>query len=159
TAPNLKYGISDELDVEAELTPLVLVRMHDSKTGITQTIAGNGDLFLRTKWAIIGNSGSAFALALDPYLKIPIARSGIGNGAVEAGLVVPVSLALSDNWSLGTTPEIDVFKNNVGEGRHANFIDVVGISRNIAGGMAFGGEIWEDTNFEPLRTTQAWSLD
>jgi hypothetical protein len=104
TNPNLKFGVSDDFDVEANLAPLVLIRTHDSLTDMTRTLSGIGDLFLRAKWAAIGNGGSNFAFALEPYLKLPTARVGIGTGAVEGGLVVPISLTLGDGWSLGSTP-------------------------------------------------------
>jgi outer membrane putative beta-barrel porin/alpha-amylase len=110
TDPNLKYGIADNVDIEANLSPLVVVRTHNARTGATSVIGGIGDLFLRAKFALVGNSGSDFALALDPFLKIPTARIGIGNGAVEGGILVPISVSLGDGWSLGSTPELDVLR-------------------------------------------------
>jgi hypothetical protein len=159
TNPNLKYGISDDFDVEASLAPLVLVRTHDSETGAVQTLSGIGDLFLRGKWAAIGNGGSDFALVLEPYLKIPTARSGIGNGAVEGGLLAPLSVTLSSEWSLGSTPELDLLKDSTGNGRHANLADVVALSRTLTPEITLGAEVWEDTEFDPARTTQSWSFD
>jgi Putative MetA-pathway of phenol degradation len=111
TDPNLKYGIADNVDIEANLSPLVVVRTHNARTGATSVIGGVGDLFLRVKFALVGNSGSDFALALDPFLKIPTARIAIGNGAVEGGILVPISVSLGDGWSLGSTPELDVLKD------------------------------------------------
>jgi hypothetical protein len=159
TDPNLKFGMSNTFDVELDLAPLVLVRTHNSVTGRTKTLSGVGDLILRGKWAAIGNSGSDFALAIDPFLKLPTARAGIGNGAVEGGIVVPFSIALSDDWSVGTTPELDLLEDALGQGRHVNLVDVVSVGRSVTPDVTIGIEVWEDTNFEPVQTTQAWSFD
>ena len=100
TDPNLKYGVNADFDVEANIAPEVIVRSHNSTTGMTQTWSGVGDLYLRAKWAAIGNSGSDIALTIEPYLKLPTAPMGVGNGAIEGGIVLPVSIALDGNWSL-----------------------------------------------------------
>jgi hypothetical protein len=159
TNPNLKYGVSDDFDIELNLAPDVIVRMHDAENGLTQTWSGIGDLYLRAKWAAIGNSGSDFALAIEPYLKLPTAQIGIGNGAIEGGVVMPISLSLGDDWSLGSTPEVDMLKNAVSYGRHLSLTDVIGIGRTIGSGVTLGAEIWESTNLDPSGTTQSWSFD
>jgi hypothetical protein len=159
TNPNLKFGVSDNLDIEANLAPLVLVRTHDATTGATSVIGGIGDLFLRAKFALIGNGGADFAVALDPFLKLPTARNGVGNGAVEGGMVVPISLSLGDGWSLGSTPELDLLKDGIGNSRHVTLTDVTGIDRSIGGGVTLGAEFWESTNFDPSGTAQSWSFD
>lgn len=154
-----KYGVSDDFDAEIDIPALVIVRSHDSRSGDTQVVAGIGDIVLRAKWAAIGNGGSDFAVALDPFLKLPTARDGIGNGAVEAGAAVPVSLALPEGWSFGTTPEIDLLKDSDDNGRHANLADVVSLGHNVSADVSLGAEVWEDTNFDPIGTTEAWSVD
>jgi hypothetical protein len=159
TDPNLKYGVSNNFDIELEFAPLVLVRTHNSLTGDTRTLSGVGDLFLRGKWAAIGNGGSDFALVLEPYLKLPTARLGIGDGAVEGGLVVPISLALGSGWSLATTPELDLLKNATGDRRHVNLIDVISLGGSVTSNLTLGTEIWEATNFDTSGTSQSWSMD
>ena len=81
--PTLKYGVTDNLDIEASLAPVEIIRTHDA-TG-TDTETGVGDLFLRTKFNIAGNDGGDFGLAIEPFLKIPTARREFGNGDVEGG--------------------------------------------------------------------------
>jgi Putative MetA-pathway of phenol degradation len=159
TNPNIKYGVSDAFDVELNLAPDVIVRTHDSATDTTQTEEGLGDLFLRAKYAAIGNGGSDFAFVLEPYLKLPTARIGMGDGAVEGGIVAPLSLDLGDGWSLGSTPEVDVLKNNLDDGRHATLTNVISIGRAVGSGVTLGTELWESTNFDPARTTEAYSFD
>jgi hypothetical protein len=155
----LKYGVTDDFDIEANIAPYEIIRVHDSNLGTTTTAKGIGDLFLRAKFAATGNGGSAFALVLEPFLKVPTAPHSIGNGAVEGGLLVPLALSLPDGWQLESTPEIDVLKNNVNGGRHVGLTDVVAVSRGVGGGVTLGVEFWEATDFDPGQTTQQYSFD
>ncbi|MBV9331842.1 MAG: transporter [Alphaproteobacteria bacterium] len=159
TDPNLKYGISNDFDVEANFTPYEIIRSHDSYSGASAVEKGIGDLYLRTKWAVIGNSGTDFALALDAFLKLPTAPRSIGNGAVEGGLVVPLSWSLGDGWSLGSTPEIDVLQDSSSTGYHPAVTDVFGLSKSIGSGVSLGAELWESTDFDRQMTTQQYSVD
>jgi hypothetical protein len=159
TNPNLKYGVTDDFDIEANIVPYEIVRTHDAKSGVTTTDEGIGDLFLHVKWAVVGNGGSDFALVLEPFLKLPTAPASIGNGAVEGGFVVPLAWALPDGWSLGSTPEVDILKNAGDSGRHVAFTDVVGLSRGVGGGVTLGVEAWESTDFDPAGSTQQFSFD
>jgi hypothetical protein len=159
TDPNLKYGVSGDFDIEASIAPDVIVRSHDSRTGATQTWSGIGDLYLRAKWAAVGNSGDDVAVTIEPYVKLPTAPVGVGNGFVEGGVVTPISIALNDGWSVAMTPELDVLKNSASQGRHLIVSDVVGVGRTICSGITLGAEIWESTSFDPYGTTQFWSFD
>jgi hypothetical protein len=52
-----------------------------------------------------------FQAAVIPYVKLPAARPGIGNGAVEGGAILPVSFALPLDFTLLFDPEIDILRN------------------------------------------------
>lgn len=157
--PTFKYGVTDSWDIEANLVPFVEIHLHDSATGATQTMSGVGDLYLRSKWAVIGNGGSDFALAVEPFVKLPTASQTIGNGAVEGGVLAPLALNLGNNWSLGATPEIDVLKNGDDTGRHAALTGVAGISRGFDSGVTLGAELWQSRDFDPAGATQQASFD
>ena len=49
---------------------------------------GGGDGWLRAKWNFAGDESEGPAWALLPYVKMPLAGDGIGNGAAEPGLVL-----------------------------------------------------------------------
>lgn len=49
-----------------------------------------------------------------PYIKAPTAPTGVGNGAVEGGFILPVNYKLSDNPTLTTMPELDFLKERFG---------------------------------------------
>jgi len=150
-----KWGVNDRLDVEAGMALVQFQRVHD--TSGTVTASGIGDLFLHAKYNPLAADGP-FALVLDPFLKLPTAGGGLGNGAVEGGMVLPMSYDLGNNWSLAMTPEADVLLNASGGGRHVSLVDVVGLGRSF-GPLSLGVEIWSGQNLDPAGTISQYSFD
>ena len=105
TNPTFKYGLTKNLDIEAAIAPYEVVRTHD-EAGDTSTLGGIGDLYLRAKYAAFASADGKFALSLDPYVKAPTARLGIGDGAWEGGSILPISYKLSSAWTLALAPEV-----------------------------------------------------
>lgn len=159
TNPTIKFGVNDHVDVEVNLAPFVEIRTKDKSSGSTSTTRGIGDLFLRAKLSVYGNDGGAFGFALEPYVKLPTAKSDIGNGAVEGGLVVPLSLQLDNSWSVSATPEVDILEDADGHGRHAVLSNVVGIGRSVGGGVSLGAELWVLTDLDPSGDTVQSTFD
>ncbi|HKU54667.1 MAG TPA: transporter [Rhizomicrobium sp.] len=147
-----KWGISERMDVEAGMA-----LYQEQKVTGSPTLSGIGDLFLHAKYNPLTSDG-AFALVLDPFLKLPTATGGLGNGAVEGGLVLPMSYDLGNNWSLAMTPEADIQRNAVGTGTHANLVDVVGLGKSF-GPFTLGAEVWSAQNLDPTGTTSQYSFD
>ena len=157
--PTIKFGVTDDIDVELNFVPFVQIRTKVGSTGATTTLSGVGDLFLRAKFDILGNGGGDFAFVLEPYAKLPTARDGIGNGAVEGGLLVPMALDLGDSWSVSATLEADILKDAGDDRRHLALSNVVGINRSVSGGVSLSAEFWESTDFDPAGGAQQYSLD
>jgi hypothetical protein len=150
-----KWGVSERMDVEAGMAFYQFQRVHDSSG--TVTMAGVGDLTLHAKYNPLAEDG-AFALVLDPFLKLPTAGTGLGNGVVEGGMVMPLAYDLGNTWSLATTPEVDLLLNASGSGHHANLVDVVGLGKSF-GALALGAEIWTSQNLDPAGATSQYSFD
>jgi hypothetical protein len=153
-----KWGVNERMDVEAGMAFYQTLRVHDAFGTTTQD--GIGDLFLHAKYNPLSNSGGdgPFALVLDPFLKLPTASGGLGNGAVEGGLVLPMSYDLGNNWSLAMTPEADIQLNASGSGHHANLVDVVGLGKSF-GAFTLGAEVWTGQNLDPTGTISQYTFD
>jgi hypothetical protein len=149
---SLKYGLTDRLDVELTITP-----WETSRVG-SASISGFGDLLVRAKWGLTGQSGP-FTAALDPYLKLPTARDGLGNGAYEGGLVAPTALALPEQFSLAFTPELDLLENASGHGRHVNYAATLGLGRPLTPTVTGGIELWGGVNDDPSGQVRQASFD
>jgi hypothetical protein len=153
----IKLGLDPKTDIEVTLTPALSQRSHDIVSGVTTGTTGFGDTLFHVKYLLQGGSGP-WAIALDPYVKAPTAAADLGNGHVEGGLVVPVSYALDDVWSVSMTPEVDVQRDSTGSGYHPNFANVVAVARTL-GPVVFSGEVWGDWNCDRGGTTEQYTFD
>ncbi len=149
TNPTIKYGIDARLDAELNIVPYAVATSRDPATGETRRMSGVGDLFLKLKWNLLGNAGGSFGLAFNPYVKLPTASGGIGNGAIETGLIAPITINLPANWSVTVDPEVDLLKNAGDGGRHVNLAGLISVSRGVSKALTFSAEVWAARNFEP----------
>jgi len=157
--PTLKLGLTNTLDFEVNIAPYEQVTVRDKATGLTTHAGGVGDLFLRAKWALMGDDGGPFGLAFVPYVKVPTAPSSIGNGAVEGGLTVPVQFNLPNNLQVLFDPEVDVLADAVETGHHTNTIALVSLSYPASKTVTLSAELWGDANFDPMGTVTQASFD
>ena len=157
TNPTLKLGLSNTLDVEVNIAPWETITTSDH--GAKTQVSGVGDLYFKAKLALIGDDGGDVAIALAPYIKVPIARPGIGNGAVEGGLIAPLIFNLPQGWQLTVDPEADVLANQAGGGDHANLAGLLCFSHPLSKTLTASAEVWGDANFDPTGFTRQYSAD
>jgi hypothetical protein len=159
TNPTLKLGLTNNLDFEVNIAPYEQVSAHDSASGVTTTSNGVGDLYLKAKLNLAGDDGGAFGFALVPYVKVPTAPRGVGNGAVEGGIITPLQFNLPANWQLVIDPEFDSLANAVGGGQHANLAGLLSFSYPATKTITVSLEVWGDSNFDPTGTVNQTSFD
>ncbi len=158
TNPTFKYGVTSNLDVEANISPLEIVHTSD-KFGDSRTIAGVGDLILRLKYEFLNTTGGKLQAAIIPYVKAPTARIGIGNGVVEGGGILPINYKLTDTITLTTVPEVDALLDSTGGGRHLNTAQLVNVGVSLPKNFTVYGELYGDWNFDPAGTIRQYSAD
>lgn len=100
---NLKYGLRDDLDLQAIWVPHVRHRHKDAAGEVINEAGGHGDLFIRAKWNLVGNDDGAYALALMPWVKAPVATPTLGNDMWEYGLGINQALELGGGFSIGSS--------------------------------------------------------
>ena len=159
TNPTVKLGLTNNLDVEANIAPYEEVSTHDAAAGATTTASGVGDLFLKAKLNLLGDDGGNVGFALVPYVKVPTAPLGVGNGAVEEGILAPIQLALPANWQLVIDPEFDLLANSAGAGRHANISGLLSFGYPVTKTVTVSLEVWGDANFDPAGMVRQASFD
>ena len=158
TNPTLKFGLDKTIDIEVNIAPFEVVRTRDA-SGSASTLGGVGDLYLRLKDNLYNSADGAFSVTTIPYVKAPTARDGIGNGAVEGGVLFPVSRKLTDKLTFLTVPEIDALADSTGGGRHLNTAQLVNLAYGLPMNVTVYGELWGDWNFDPGRTIRQYSAD
>lgn len=154
--PTVKYGVGDNLDIEASFALYQSLRIHDANGGKTAT--GVGDLYLHAKWNPDSDPSGTFAWVLDPFIKLPTANRALGDGRVEAGLQVPMAWQFPGGWSLGSTPEADLLLNASGAGYHAALVDMFGLYYSMEGGFTPGLQIWTEQNQDPSGTQSQYGI-
>lgn len=150
-----KLGLSARSDLQIGFTPYAELR---ARGGSRSRAAGIGDLVLRYKRRITGPAASVQVAAI-PFVKIPTAADGLGNGRLEGGVAVPVSLALPGAATLTLGPELDLLADADGNGRHAALVNLVNVSAPIAPRLALAGELWTSFNLDPDGTVEQASID
>lgn len=152
----LKVGLSDHADFEFGFTPYARLEVSDaaSKT----RASGFGDVILRYKHRLTPGDAKS-QIALIPFVKVPTAARSLGNGKVEGGLAVPISIAASSTLSITFGPELDLLADADGQGRHAAIVNLVNVGVPIAPDLTLSGELWTNVNFDPSGTTKQASAD
>jgi hypothetical protein len=155
--PTFKLGLTNRMDLELNIAPVEKV----SASGPLrkQSLTGVSNLIVRTKVNVAGLEGGDFQAAILPYLEFPTAKPGIGNKAVEGGVIVPILFGLPQNFTLVFDPEIDILRNSANAGRHTNFQNLVNLSHALSHSVTGYIELWGQVNNDPAGTTKQASLD
>lgn len=154
--PTLKYGLTGSSDIQLNWVPVTRVRSRNAG-GAVATRSGIGDVTLRFKQRLTGAQGS-FQLALLPFVKLPTAPTGIGNGKVEGGVAVPINISAPGGWTLTLGPQLDLLADADGQGRHLGFTGLVNVAKQI-GAFTLYNEIWTSQNFDPAGSLRQYSYD
>jgi Putative MetA-pathway of phenol degradation len=155
--PTFKVGVTNNADVEVNL-PVAGVHTYGTATP-PGTLWGIGDTYLRSKINLWGNDGGDTAGAIIPYVKAPSAPIGIGNGAVEGGLIEPVAFNLPNSFVLLLMPEVDVLKDGLDTAYHGNYVFDVNLSREVIKNVTAYVELWSDYNADPTAKATLMSFD
>ena len=158
--PNVRIGLTNDLELQLSGTPFVRQNVRDSFAGTSTSASGSSDFFVRAKRNIWGNEGGRTALAIMPYIKFGTAPASLGgNQTTEGGVIVPYSISLADNRTLLFNTEVDFLKNTNGDGFHQQYINAVSLSGPIAKDVTLTGELWSQINVDPARTGHQYSFD
>ena len=145
---NVKIGLLNNADLQFVFDDYISTRTDDKAAGTTVKQSGIGDFTLRLKVNLWGNDGGQTALALLPYVKFPTSTAGLGNNAIEGGLILPLTLKLPDDFEMTIEAAGGVFRNNANHGRHGEFIQSVSVDHPIAGKLSGYVEFFSNVSGE-----------
>ena len=144
---NLKLGITGSMDVQLIVQSYGQLREKDLSTGMKTTSKGLGDLTLRIKQNIKGNSKGNFAIAVIPYLKFPTSKFE-EDGRYEGGLILPMQVKLPGEWKLGFQVEGDRLKDKSENAMHTELLQSVTIGHEIVKGLEGMAETFYTYDFK-----------
>lgn len=151
-----KIGLSDRSDLQIGFTPLA--GLTSSGTGSRDRVSGFGDILVRYKHRLTANDAPV-QVAVLPFIKLPTARRGLGNGQVEGGVAVPISIALPGPATLTLGPELGLAADSDGRGRHPTLVNLVNLSLPIESRWTATAELWTNLNFDPAGMVEQASAD
>jgi hypothetical protein len=141
---NLRVGVSDEIELDLQLDPYVSLRLHDRETGEVAHQHGFGDTTLRAKWCLAGNDGGSPGFAVLPFLTLPTHHGKPKAHDLGGGMILPVSLNLPLEFSLGAMTEVEAVHVVSQKPYDAVFINSISASHAIAGGLVGYGEFYSE---------------
>ncbi len=148
---NFKAGLTQGTDLQ------VIVNSHaiagESERGDITRTSGFGDITVRLKKNLWGNDSGPSALAIMPYVTIPT-HTNVSDEAWAGGLVMPLSITLSDRISLGLMAQTDVVHDAETNGYDLEWLHsaTLGVSLTEKLGMyvELVGIAGEDANYQAL---------
>jgi hypothetical protein len=145
---NLKFGILNNVDLQLIAESYKILRTKDRAANSSTRLAGFGDLLLRCKTNLWGNDGGASALAVMPFVKLPTNQHGLGNGALEGGIIFPFAMDLPADCGFGAQAEMDYLQDSNSSDYHQEFINTVTVSHDIAGKLGGYVELFSNVSTE-----------
>lgn len=149
----VRIGLTDTIEAQVGWTPVGYVR--DRSGGVVSRATRVGDVTLGLKANLANPDGSGFAVALQPFVTLPVGRSPVGAGDWGAGLVVPLTYDLSKSVNLEVVPEVDAAVDQDGRGRHFAASAVIGLGFELTDKLTLEveGQVMRDDD-PASRTTQ-----
>ncbi|MGB4775205.1 MAG: transporter [Daejeonella sp.] len=111
---NIKLGITKSTDLQVVVETYIINESKNTLTQVSNKTSGFGDLTLRIKQNIWGNTGGKSALAVMPYLTIPTSKFTLDK-RVEGGIIFPFALELKNDWNFGAQVQLDFLKMDNGK--------------------------------------------
>lgn len=144
---NFKYGLNDFMDLQ-----LVVPTYQRSKTA-GETTEGFGDITIRHKTNFFGNDGGPVAFGMMPFITLPSGADGISAGAVEGGIILPVSLELPAPFGLGIMTELDAVHDDETSDHSLTWINSVVLGVDVTDNLA---AFFEFLSVSPFASDSNW---
>lgn len=123
---NVRIGFTNNAEVNIVWQPYGVTSTRLRSPLATSRDSGIGGVDLRGKINLWGNDSfdkMGSALALLPYISLPTDRkNGISPEHVEGGLIVPLTLKLSDKFDLGLNAGASWIRNDGKAGYHTEYL-------------------------------------
>jgi hypothetical protein len=132
---NLRIGLLNQLELSLIFDNYLKVRTEDP-SGKSSTQSGVGDFTTRLKINLWGDDGGKTAFALLPFVKFPTSTDGLGNNAVEGGVIFPLAVSLPHDFDLSLETAASLMKNAGNGGYHEEFIASASVDHPIIGKLS-----------------------
>ena len=140
---NIRIGLTNNTEINFVWQPYGAAR--SSQSGVSAVWdSGVGGVDIRGKINLWGNDTfekTGSALALLPFVSLPTDEgNGIGPDFIEGGLILPLALALPNNFGLGVNAGAVWVKDSDASGYHAKYIATASLAYEWTDDL---GTYWE----------------
>lgn len=129
---SLAYGFTRHVDAQLVANPLELERLSVPALGLSSTRAGLGDVAGRLRVCWTGTDSSGVGVGTIVFVSHPAPLPGAASGSAEGGVMLPVSVPLPGEWTLGAMAEGDVRNDALGGGHHAEWVGSGSLAHDLA---------------------------
>ncbi|MEY2520371.1 MAG: hypothetical protein QOF24_2130 [Verrucomicrobiota bacterium] len=130
---NVKAGLFNNSDLQLIVETFTVQKTSDHAARTSETISGFGDVTVRWKLNFWGNDGGKTGFGMISFAKFPTSQNGLGNNAVEGGVIFPLEIKLAEDWDLGMMTEVDWRQNSNSAAYHAESINTITVAHRIVG--------------------------
>ncbi|MFU8827974.1 MAG: transporter [Phycisphaerales bacterium] len=143
-----KVGVLENMDVQFGMDFVLWDRVRDE--GESTTDEGFSDLTIRVKYNLWGNDGEGdSALALMPFIVLPIGSDEFGLRGIRGGMMVPTEWALSESWTLNVTPSLAAVRDSEDDDLELEIANILTVTRGVTDQL----DLWVE--FESSITTES----
>lgn len=137
---NVKVGLTSTTELQVVFGAVSRVSLDNGATKTNES--GTDDVVLRVKHNLWGNDGGATALAVMPFVKLPVGTRADLNGDVEGGLIVPYARDLGGGFGLGMMGEIDIGRRDTGNGYGATVVGSAALGFDATDRLGLFAEVY-----------------
>ena len=145
---NFKVGLLNNMDLQIIVETYNIERTRARSARTREEISGFGDVTVRWKTNLWGNDGGETAFGVMPFVKFPTNQRGLGNDAVEGGIIFPLAIALPYDFGLGAMTEVDFVQDGENSDYHGEFINSITVSHSIVGELSGYVEFFSSVSTE-----------
>ena len=146
---NLKIGLLNRVDLQFVFDNYFQVRTHDpGATPETTTQSGVGDFATRLKINLWGDDGGPTAFALLPFIEFPTNTDGLGNDAIDGGVILPLAVKLPADFDLGMETAVSFLRTGADHGYHEEFFNSITVGHDLVGKLSAYLEFFSSVSTE-----------
>jgi hypothetical protein len=145
---NLKVGLTNSSDIQFIAETFVVQKTTDHKAWTRDKRSGFGDVAVRWKVNVWGNDGGKTGFGVISFAKFPTNQEGLGNDAVEGGVIFPLEIKLAEDWDLGMMTEVDYRQNSNNSAYHAESINTITVAHRLVGHLEGYVEFYSNVSGE-----------
>lgn len=157
-----RIGVGPRTEVQVGWAGFGHVRTRDKASGRVAASDGVGDVRLAVRQNLSHPDGEALSIGLEPFVTLPVGRTPVGAGDWAAGIVLPISYAMTERWSVAVTGEIRATVDADGDGRHLAYGGIVGAEYAVTERVMAVAELAlardDDPNGQQTRALAAGSI-